>query len=103
MKHKKMFLACLDAVRAKNLDYEVSHATSTSSSYLTIYVNGRDGEWAGEYKIRFSDHPCGWGRDEDNDLDVFVSGCKMPSILKKIEALSNLNNSIPAGWNKIEI
>lgn len=54
--HKNLFHKVLDFVKKSGLDYEVSHATGTTSSYLTVCINDWDGEWNGELLCRFSDH-----------------------------------------------
>ena len=93
--HKNLFKKVLDFVKSNGLDYEVSHATSTTSSYLTVYIHGTDGDWNGEMICRFSDHAT--ANDGFNSFDSNIHcnyfGAIKPKLMKCVDLGGKLEPS----------
>lgn len=99
--HKNLFKKVLDFVKSNGLDYEVSHATGTSSSYLTVYVNGTDNDWHGEMRCRFSDHAT--PNEGFHSFDSFLKGNRWAAIKPQLETAVELNGKIDPNGDFITI
>jgi hypothetical protein len=93
--HKNLFSKVLSFVKSNGLEYEVSYATSTSSSYLTIYVCDTTGDWAGEMRCRFSDHAT--PNIGFHTFDSFLKGNKFGSIKELLYKAVSMNGMVEPG------
>jgi hypothetical protein len=90
--HKNLFKKVLEFVKTNNLDYDVSHASGTTSSYLTVYINGTDNDWHGELRCRFADHAT--TNEGFHSFDSSIQGNKFSAILPKLKQCVDLNGKI---------
>lgn len=90
--HKNLFKKVLDFVKSNGLDYEVSHATSTTSSYLTIYIGDWNGDWNGEMMCRFSDHAT--SNDGFHSFDSNIHGNSFGAIKPKLMKCVDLDGKL---------
>lgn len=90
--HKNLFHKVLAFTKANGLDYEVSHASGTTSSYLTVYINGTDNDWHGEMRCRFADHST--NNEGFHSFDSFIHGNKFSDISEKLNRCVELNGKI---------
>lgn len=98
--HKNLFSKVLDFAKSNGLEYEVSHATSTSSSYITIYITDTTGDWAGEVRCRFADHAT--PNIGFHTYDSFLKGNKFSDIKPMLDKVNSLNGSIEPGQSYLE-
>lgn len=99
--HKNLFKKCLDFAKANGLTHEVSHATGTTSSYLTIYLLDTNGEINGEMSCRFSDHKT--PNEGFHSFDSFLSGNKFSAISEKLNTAAQLNGQIDPDAEFVEL
>lgn len=99
--HKNLFAKVLKFAKDNCLDYEVSHATSTTSSYITIYVNDTNNDWCGELLCRFSDHQT--NNEGFHSFDSFLQGNKFSAIKPQLEKVLELNGKVSPDSPYIQI
>lgn len=90
--HKNLFKKVLEFVKSNGLDYEVSHATGTTSSYLTVYINGTDNDWHGEMRCRFADHAT--PNEGFHSFDSSIHGNAFSAVKPQLMQCVELNGKI---------
>jgi len=90
--HVNLFKKALSFVKLNDLEYEVSHASSTTSKYLTVYIRETTGDWGGEFRIRFSDHKT--PNENFHGYDSFLHGNKWSNLEQLLNKCKNLDGRL---------